>query len=87
MPFRSNELLTWRGKMNDQTEGKKEGGAKAGTPVRLRLPPKLLARVDAIVAAQPDPKPRRGQIIKRLMREALRARREKRGARQAAAAS
>jgi hypothetical protein len=76
--------------MSEKTEVKK-GEAKAndtklGTPVRLRMPPRLLARVDAIVAAQPDPKPRRGQIIKRLMREALNARREKRSAREAAPA-
>jgi metal-responsive CopG/Arc/MetJ family transcriptional regulator len=59
--------------------------AKAGTPVRMRMPPKLLARVDALVAAQPEPKPTRGKVIKELMREALSARRARRRARQASA--
>jgi metal-responsive CopG/Arc/MetJ family transcriptional regulator len=59
--------------------------ARAGTPVRMRMPPKLLARVDALVAAQPEPKPTRGKVIKELMREALSARRARRRARQAAA--
>lgn len=45
-----------------------------GTPVGMRVPPKLLARLDAIIARQPDPKPRRGQIIKMLVWEALKAR-------------
>ena len=59
--------------------------ARAGTPVRMRMPPKLLARVDALVAAQPEPKPTRGKVIKELMREALSARRARRRARQASA--
>jgi hypothetical protein len=60
------------------------GTAKPGTPVRMRMPPKLLARLDALVAAQPEPKPTRGKVIKELMREALNARRARRKARQAA---
>jgi hypothetical protein len=52
----------------------------AGTLVRLRIPSKLLARVDAIVAAQANPKPPRGKIIKRLIRQGLAARRERRKA-------
>jgi metal-responsive CopG/Arc/MetJ family transcriptional regulator len=59
----------------------------AGTPVRMRMPPKLLARLDALVAAQPEPKPTRGKVIKELMREALNARRDRRKARQAAKAT
>ena len=62
-----------------------EKPAATGTPVRMRMPPKLLARVDALVAAQPEPKPTRGKVIKELMREALNARRARRKARQAAA--
>jgi hypothetical protein len=63
-----------------------EKAVAAGTPVRLRMPPKLLSRVDAIVAAQPDPKPPRGKVIKQLMREGLRVRRDRRKARQAGSA-
>ncbi len=48
-----------------------------GTPVGMRVPPKLLARIDAIIARQPDPKPRRGQVIKMLVWEALKARGER----------
>jgi hypothetical protein len=70
--------------MNEKAAMVKAVGA--GTPVRLRMPPKLLARVDAIVAAQPEPKPPRGKVIKQLMREGLRVRRERRKARQAAPA-
>jgi hypothetical protein len=51
------------------------------------MPPKLLARLDALVAAQPEPKPTRGKVIKELMREALNARRDRRKARQAAKAA
>ncbi|MGO8801388.1 MAG: hypothetical protein ACLQE9_00100 [Roseiarcus sp.] len=43
----------------------------------MRVPPKLLARIDAIIARQPDPKPRRGQVIKMLVWEALKARGER----------
>ncbi len=66
--------------MNEKAATEKAVGG--GTPVRLRMPPKLLARVDAIVAAQADPKPPRGKVIKQLMREGLRVRRERRKARQ-----
>jgi metal-responsive CopG/Arc/MetJ family transcriptional regulator len=59
----------------------------AGTPVRMRMPPKLLAQLDALVAARPEPKPTRGKVIKELMREALNARRDRRKARQAAKAT
>ena len=51
-----------------------------GTAVGMRIPSKLLARIDAIVAKQPDPKPRRGQVIKMLVREALNAREARHGA-------
>jgi hypothetical protein len=71
------------GVMSATTETGKE--KPAGTPVRMRMPPKLLARLDAVVAAQPEPKPTRGKVIKELMREALNARRARRKARQAAA--
>ncbi len=45
------------------------------------MPPKLLARLDALVAAQPEPKPTRGKVIEQLIREALNARRAPREAR------
>jgi hypothetical protein len=51
-----------------------------GTTVELKFPPKLLARVDAIVARQPDPKPTRDKIVIRLVRRALKARAAKRKA-------
>ena len=51
------------------------------------MPPKLLARLDAVVAAQPEPKPTRGKVIKELVREALNARRDRRRARQATKAA
>src|SRR5271165_3146989 len=73
------------GVMSATTETGTEKPAATGTPVRMRMPPKLLARVDALVAAQPEPKPTRGKVIKELMREALNARRARRKARQAAA--
>jgi hypothetical protein len=44
-----------------------------GTPVRLRLPPKLLGRLDAYIDRQPDPKPTRGRAIKMLVRVGLNA--------------
>ncbi len=45
------------------------------------MPPKLLARLDALVAAEPEPKPTRGKVIQELIREALNARRARREAR------
>jgi hypothetical protein len=51
-----------------------------GTAIRLSLPAKLLARVDAMVARRPDPKPTRDRIITGLIREALNARRDARRA-------
>jgi metal-responsive CopG/Arc/MetJ family transcriptional regulator len=72
--------------MSATTESGTEKPA-AGTPVRMRMPPKLLARLDAVVAAQPEPKPTRGKVIKELVREALNARRDRRRARQATKAA
>jgi hypothetical protein len=46
----------------------------AGTLLEMRVPPRLLARVDALVGRQPDPKPRRAKMIKNLLRQALNAR-------------
>lgn len=45
------------------------------------MPPKLLARLDALVAAQPEPKPTRGKVIQELIHEALNARLARRDAR------
>jgi len=45
------------------------------------MPPKLLARLDALVAAEPEPKPTRGKVIQELISEALNARRARREAR------
>jgi metal-responsive CopG/Arc/MetJ family transcriptional regulator len=73
--------------MSATTESGTEKPAAAGTPVRMRMPPKLLARLDAVVAAQPEPKPTRGKVIKELIREALNARRDRRRARQATKAA
>jgi hypothetical protein len=59
---------------------KKLGRAPAveETAIRLALPSKLLARVDAMIARRPDPKPSRDKIIIGLMRETLKARRDAR---------
>jgi hypothetical protein len=45
----------------------------------MRMPPKLLARLDAAIAARPEPKPTRGKMIKILMRQALNGRDEQKG--------
>jgi metal-responsive CopG/Arc/MetJ family transcriptional regulator len=52
----------------------KPAGKAAGTEIGLRIPPRLLARLDAIVARRPDPKPTRAKLIKNLVRQALNAR-------------
>lgn len=49
----------------------------------MRVPPRLLARLDALVERQPDPKPTRAKMIKNLVRQALNARDEQRAPRQA----
>lgn len=63
-----------------------ESGTKnpAGTVVGIRMPPKLLTRLDAIIARRPDPKPTRAKVIRNLVRQALNARDERKGLRQAA---
>jgi len=55
-----------------------------GTVVGIRMPPKLLARLDAIIARRPDPKPTRAKVIRNLVRQALNARDERKGLRPAA---
>jgi hypothetical protein len=41
------------------------------TPVNTRLPPEELARLDAWIETQPDPKPSRPEAIRRLLEKAL----------------
>jgi metal-responsive CopG/Arc/MetJ family transcriptional regulator len=53
----------------------------AGPVVGMRMPPKLLARLDAIIARRPDPKPTRAKVIRNLVRQALNARDERKGVR------
>jgi hypothetical protein len=48
------------------------------------MPRKLSARLDALIAARPDPKPTRAKVIKNLVRQALKKRDEQVGLRQAA---
>jgi Protein of unknown function (DUF2384) len=52
--------------------------AGAARTVPERIPPELLAGLDALVAAQPEPKPTRAKVIEELIREALNARRARR---------
>jgi len=62
----------------------KLAGKPVGTVVGIRMPPKLLARLDAIIARRPDPKPTRAKVIRNLVRQALNARDERKGLRPAA---
>jgi hypothetical protein len=48
---------------------------RAAETLPERIPPELLAQVDALVAAHPEPAPKRGKVIQELIREALSARR------------
>jgi hypothetical protein len=41
------------------------------TPLMVRVPPEELARLDAWIASQPDPKPSRPEAIRRLVEKAL----------------
>ena len=43
------------------------------TPIGLRIPPPQLARLDAWIANQPDPKPTRPEAIRRLIETGLKA--------------
>src|SRR5271156_3990937 len=56
----------------------------AGTVIGIRVPPKLLARLDSIIARRPDPKPTRAKVIRNLVRQALNARDERKGLRRPA---
>jgi hypothetical protein len=60
--------------MTTESGTKKLARGPAGTPVEMRVPPRLLARLDALVARQPDPRPTRAKMIKNLVRQALNAR-------------
>lgn len=64
--------------MSTTTENRTKSlvGKQSGTSVGVRIPPKLLARLDAIIARRPEPKPTRGKLIKNLLRQALKARDE-----------
>lgn len=42
-----------------------------GTPVLVRLQPDQLARLDAWIAAQPEPAPTRPEAVRRLLAAAL----------------
>jgi LexA DNA binding domain/Protein of unknown function (DUF2384) len=52
--------------------------ARAARMVPERIPPKLLAQLDALVAAQPEPTPKRSKVIQELICEALNAGRARR---------
>jgi hypothetical protein len=54
-------------------------GKPAGVALEVRIPPKLLARLDRIIARRAEPKPTHGKLIKNLVRQALNAR-ERKGA-------
>jgi hypothetical protein len=54
-------------------------GKRAGVSVQVRIPPKLLGRLDATIATTSAPKPTRGKVIKNLVRQALNARDNRRG--------
>jgi metal-responsive CopG/Arc/MetJ family transcriptional regulator len=69
--------------MTTESGTKKLAPGPVRTPV-MRLPPRLLARLDALVERQPDPKPTRAKVIKNLVRQALDARDEQRAPRYAA---
>lgn len=61
-----------RASISDNT--KKRGRPKTtgkGVLVGVRLLPKLLASVDAWIAAQPDPKPSRPEAVRTLVEAAL----------------
>lgn len=49
-----------------------------GEPIGVRLHPGLAAKLEAWIAAQPDPKPSRPEAIRRLLEEALERSRGKR---------
>jgi metal-responsive CopG/Arc/MetJ family transcriptional regulator len=55
-------------------------GKPVGVSVQVRIPPRLLARLDRIIARRSAPKPTRGKVIKNLVRQALNARDNRRGA-------
>ena len=54
-------------------------GKLSWTAVGVRIPPKLLRRLDTIIATRPEPKPARAKLIKNLVRQALKARDERSG--------
>jgi len=55
-----------------ETEKNKGGRPRVdATPVTVRLPPANLSDLDAYIAAQPEPRPSRPEVIRRLLAEAL----------------
>ncbi|TXN67878.1 hypothetical protein FV230_13750 [Methylobacterium sp. WL6] len=54
---------------------KKRGPAPTGkgTPVMVRVAPALLSPLDALIDAQPDPKPSRPDVIRDALSEHLKA--------------
>jgi Arc/MetJ-type ribon-helix-helix transcriptional regulator len=61
-------------KLSNRVLHKKKRGppATGKTPVAsLRLPDQLRGRIDAWIAAQPDPQPSRSEAIRRLLEKAL----------------
>jgi hypothetical protein len=48
-------------------------GKPAAVALEVRIPPRLLARLDRIIARRPEPKPTRAKVIKNLVRLALNA--------------
>ncbi|GGK29569.1 ribbon-helix-helix protein, CopG family [Salinarimonas ramus] len=60
--------------MNDPATGKRRRGpapTEVGTLVGVRLRSDLLGALDALIANEPDPKPSRAEIIRRVLRERL----------------
>ncbi len=53
--------------------GKSKGGRPRvdATPVTVRIPPDLLAALDALIAQQPDPKPSRPEAVRQILAAAI----------------
>jgi hypothetical protein len=63
----------FRGRAIAGTEKKKRGRPKTGIGpnIGLRLYPELEEALDAWIARQPDPKPSKPEVIRRILRQAL----------------